>query len=1008
VEIRLLGRVAAAHAGRPVELGPSRQRFVFAVLALEVGRPVPAERLIQLAWPDDPPRTAGHAIQVYVSGLRSALARAGLTPAEAEIRSAGGTYTLVTDPATIDAHRFQAGLAAAGRLAGDPARVDALTEALELWAGPPLSAAGPERSRQRLSVGLVEARLTALEDRIDARLRLGEHHAVLAELAVLTEAHPERERLLAQRMLALYRGERAAEALAVYRQTRDRLGAELGLDPGPRLRELELAILRNDPGLAAPPAHLSPRPAEWPAESPPAAERPAAAAQPAVLTGPPVRAEVAATVGPAAPAGPAGPGGLAAPEVPAAAPSSEPPPRPAARNRQPVVTVPRQLPPDTPGFAGRRRELAELDRLLTAAVGRSAPAICAVSGTGGVGKTAFALHWAHRVADRFPDGQLYVDLRGFDPAGPELDPVHAVRQLLDGLGVPVDRLPGTPEAQTGLYRSLLADRRVLVVLDNARDERQLRPLLPGAAGCFVLVTSRRPLTGLVAAGAHAVPLGRLSADEARELLTARLGARRVLAEPGPVAEIARRCAWLPLALAVAAARAVTRPDVALAAVVAELRAAEGSLDAFESADPATDLRTVLASSHAAVSEPARRLFRLLALHPGPSFGVPAAASLAGLPPRPARALLAELAGAHLLGEPAPGRYDWHDLLHAYALEQLDGEPEPEPATDRLLDHLVGAASAASLVLDPHRDAIDIPPPVAGVTLPDPPADHTAALDWFVAEHETLVAAVDVAAARGRHRHAWQLAWALNTYLYRQGHWWAQEHVQRAGVAAARRVGDRFGEALGLRNLALADVQLGRLAEGQRNFTAAADLLEQAGAQPAHAHTLMNLAYVVDRQGHTGQALAYLDRALTGYLAIGHQVGQARALSELAVTHLELGDHRAAAAMCRQALAIHQELNDLEGEATAWDTLGDATLRGGDAAEAVRCYRQSIRQRERLGDRHSVGKSLGHLGEALAALGDLTAARTAWLDSVGILDELGHADAARFRALLDTQTPATAG
>jgi tetratricopeptide (TPR) repeat protein len=583
-----------------------------------------------------------------------------------------------------------------------------------------------------------------------------------------------------------------------------------------------------------------------------------------------------------------------------------------------------------------------------------------------------------------------------------------VRAFLAGLGLPAHRLPPTPEAQTGLYRSLLADRRVLLVLDNARDEQQVRPLLPGAAGCVVVVTSRGPLTGLVAAGAHPVPLARLDRTDARALISARVGAGRAEAEAAAVDQIAEHCARLPLALAVAAARAATRPDLPLAALAAELADAAGSLDPFASGDPGTDVRAVLASSYAAVGPAARRLFRLLARHPGPSFTPGAAGSLAGVGIRAARQQLAELARTHLLAEEMPGRYGWHDLLHAYALEQAEQEPDDAQAEPRLLDHLLAAAAAASLVLDPHRDPIPIPPPAPGVVPVPPPEDHARALSWFVGEHQVLLAAVDLAAAHGHDRHTWQLAWSLSTYLYRQGHWHDQARVQRSGIAAARRAGDRLGEALGLRNLALADVRLGSLAAAERHFGAALALLEQVGDLTTQAHTLMALAFVADQQGHPGEAAAFSERALAGYRAAGNRIGEARALGDLAWHLIGRGEHRRAVGLCRQALEIQHELRDLEGAATAWDSLGYANLRAGEAAEAVRCYRRAAEQRDRLGDRFGVAETLGRLGDAHVALGDPTAARASWLEAVRILDELGHPDAAGVRAKLDGLTPAAAG
>ncbi|WP_410640210.1 BTAD domain-containing putative transcriptional regulator [Amycolatopsis sp. lyj-346] len=336
------------------------------------------------------------------------------------------------------------------------------------------------------------------------------------------------------------------------------------------------------------------------------------------------------------------------------------------------VVVPAQLPADVAGFAGRRPELARLDALLDGAAG-----VIAVSGTAGVGKTALTAHWAHRVRGRFPDGQLYLNLRGFDPGGPSMEPAEASGLVLDGLGVPAGRIPAGPDARAALYRSLLAGRRVLVVLDNARDAAQVRPLLPGAPGSLVLVSSRTTLTGLVAAnGAHLLALDPLPPAEARQLLAARLGRTRVAAEPAAVTGIVTACAGLPLALVIAAARALTRPRLRLDVLAGELLDARSRLAVLSGDDPGTDLGTVLSWSYAALSPPARRLFRLLGPVPGPDLTPAAAASLAGTPVHRIEPLLTELTRANVFAEPVPGRYRCHELLRSYAVAVGSGAPDP--------------------------------------------------------------------------------------------------------------------------------------------------------------------------------------------------------------------------------------------------------------------------------------------------------------------------------------------
>jgi DNA-binding SARP family transcriptional activator len=415
----------------------------------------------------------------------------------------------------------------------------------------------------------------------------------------------------------------------------------------------------------------------------------------------------------------------------------------------PAAPVPAQLPLTVAGFAGRGMELASLDAVPPQAAqsgtsGGASAVIAAIVGTAGVGKTALAVHWAHRVRGQFPDGQLYVNLRGFDRCGSAVDPGQALRGFLDAFAVPPERIPAGLDAQVGLYRSLLAGKRVLVVLDNARDAGQVRPLLPGSPGCLALVTSRNHLTGLVAAeGAFPLGLDLLTVSEAQDLLARRLGPDRVASEPEAVNEIIERSARLPLALTMAAARAATRPGFPLAVTAAELREATTILDPFDGGDLATNVRAVFSWSYCALSTDAARLFRLLGLHPGPDITIPAAASLAGIPSERARVLLAELARAHLVTEHSPGRYGLHDLLRAYAIEQAhtqDSDGAHDAAVGRILDHYLHTAHAAATLIDPYFAPVDPEPPQPGVIVGEP-ASADDALGWFMAERATLLAAV---------------------------------------------------------------------------------------------------------------------------------------------------------------------------------------------------------------------------------------------------------------------------
>jgi DNA-binding SARP family transcriptional activator len=481
------------------------------------------------------------------------------------------------------------------------------------------------------------------------------------------------------------------------------------------------------------------------------------------------------------------------PEPPAGQPAPVPPP-PA---QPPALPPPAQLPPDVAAFVGRHRELRQLDDLRDSRGDATSVVIVAITGTGGVGKTALAVHWAHRLRDRFPDGQLYVNLRGFTPRGSPMEPAEAVRGFLAALQVPAEQLPGSLDAQVGRYRSLLAGRRVVVLLDNARDTTQVRPLLPGTAGCLVIVTSRNQLAGLVVAeGAELLTLGRLPGVEAWQLLAGRVGDHRLASEPGPVQEIIARCAGLPLALAIVGARAAAHPGFALAELADELAGVDDGLDAFDGADPVTGLRAVFSWSYRTLAPPAARLFRVLGLHPGPDLSGPAVASLAGIPAARAGRLLADLTRAHLLSEHRPGRYTLHDLLRTYASELVRALDPPErrsAARHRLLDHYLHTAHAAARLLIPGRGPLQLEPAGAGVT-PENLTSERQAWAWFAREHQALLAAIDHAADHGFDTHAWQLAWAVEDFLDRQGHWRDLAAAERLVLGAVTQLGDRGAQA----------------------------------------------------------------------------------------------------------------------------------------------------------------------------------------------------------------------
>ena len=668
------------------------------------------------------------------------------------------------------------------------------------------------------------------------------------------------------------------------------------------------------------------------------------------------------------------------------------------------AAVPRQLPAAVASFTGRAAELQALTRMLDRA-GAGAPGtvvISAIGGTAGVGKTALALHWAHQVAAQFPDGQLHVNLRGFAPSGSPATPAGVVRGFLDGLGVPPERIPALPDAQAGMYRALLADRKMLIVLDNARDEQQVRPLLPTSPGSLVLVTSRSQLAGLaVADGARLLTLDVLSHDEAVQLLIARIGHARATAELEAVGEIANLCGCLPLALAVAAARAAARPGLPLAALAADLSDAAQRLDVLDCGDAAVSVRAVFSWSYRQLTTGAARMFRLLGLHPGPEISVPAAASLAGIGEPEARQTLGELARDCLIAEHAPGRYASHDLLRAYATSQAratDTQPERQAAVGRVLDHYLHTACAAALLLYPSRDQIALAPPRPGVS-PETLASYAQAMAWFEAEQQVVLAAIALAAESGSDVHAWQIPWTMAAFLNRRGHWQQWAASQRIAVAAATRLGDTAGEALSRRSLASACRGLGECDQAWGNLEDCLRLYRQLGDHVGEARVHQSLGTLAELQSRSADSLSHHQQSLRLFQAASHQMGEAEQLNNVGWSHALLGDYRQARAFCQQSLTLSSSIGHRDYEASSWDSLGYIEHHLGHLSEAAARYQQALSLFRELGDRRPEAVVLTHLGDTLHAAGELPQARDVWQQALDILDDLQHPGADDVRAKL---------
>ncbi|MFG2025463.1 BTAD domain-containing putative transcriptional regulator [Streptomyces sp. NPDC048825] len=952
VRFAVLGPVRVRQAGVELTLGRPQERALLALLLVRADRPVSVNEIVDVVWGRRPPDHAVNVIRRHVGSLRRLLEPGLPTRVVGRwlMREAGG-YRLATDGDSLDLLRFRGLRDAARQAVADesPMRaVELLTEALALWQGP-VAAGIPAEVRERAGFGSVDReRVAAVREAAGAALRAGVPDAVLAELQEAAEGHPLDEPLQARLILALAATGRRPEALTTYQTTCTLLADELGIDPGPELRDAHRVVLLETPPTAT------------------------------------------------------------APDTPAPAPATASLPAPA------------QLPHDLLTFTGRR---TELDEVLALPVSdhdeqrkqRSAGTvvITALGGMAGIGKTTLAVHWAHRVADRFPDGQLYVNLRGFDSSGAVTSAGEAVRAFLDALGVPPERVPHGVDAQAALYRSLLAGRRFLVLLDNARDTDQVRPLLPGTPGCLTIVTSRHQLSGLVSAhGAHSLTLRPLDAEEAWAFLARRLGAERLAGESLAVAEITALCGGLPLALACVAVRSAAHPHFPLSAIAAELREAHGSLDAFSRTDTSANVGAVISWSLGAVSPGAARLFRLLALHPGPDISVPATAALAELPVREARLLLAELADVHLVGEHAPGRYAFHDLLRAHAAELVRAhhpETERRAATDRLYAHYLHTAHTAGLLIAPQADPLPPGPAPAGVTA-ERLSDDAQALTWLTAEYPVLLAVINAVAQHvspvphaAHDQLACLLAWSLEPFFDRRGHWHDWAAAQRTALDAALRLADPVWEARGLRGLARAEGRLGLHDRSRPRLDRALELFTELGDGIGRANTHRSLGWECDQRGDLAGALRHNQLALELFRDSGHRAAQAGVLNSVGWYHALLGEYRQALSHCFQALSLLQELGDRYGQAGTWDSIAYAHHHLGRHPHALLGYRNALTLYEELDVPYLKAFTLVHIGDTHHAMGDEDRARGAWQRALAVFTSLGHSDADDVRARLRGQS-----
>ncbi|MER7638420.1 BTAD domain-containing putative transcriptional regulator [Streptomyces sp. NPDC126522] len=973
--LTVMGPVRAWQDDTELELGPAKRQALLALLLVRSGQPTSLSTIIDVLWGQTPPSSAANVVYRHAAAVRRLLetpsgADAGEdgTPATRLARVSGG-YRLDASPSTLDLLRFRQLRGAAEDMGGTGALRDSvrlLTRALRLSRGPTASGILPHIAQHPYFMAVDREYLTAVKEAAVIATAVGEPGSVLDILQPAAAQHPLDEILQAQLVRTLAATGRQAEALEAYHAVRTRLAEQLGIAPGPELRSVHQDIMRRD-------AHKAPR------------------------------------LSPALPTEPA-----------------------RTRPQEPRRSLlrPSQLPPDVTDFAGREAELARLDALFAvdapvpddAGRVRAEPRSThdtgnenapprppvAIVGMPGVGKTTLAVHWAHRVAPRFPDGQLYVDLRGLAIDGTRVTPSEAQRAFLVALGVPDREIPADRDARTHLYRSTLAGLRLLIVVDDVAHSDQVRPLLPGTPGALVLVTSRDRLGGLAREGARPLVLADLSPVEAREALVRRLGGRRTGAgsDAGDavdsVDDVAAACSRLPPASAVAGAD-VLRPDGHLPCVASEFRARAVTLDEFTESGPHSDIRSVFAWSYRQLAPDSARMFRLLALHPGFGIAATTAASLTGAPLELARELLAELTRAHLLTEEAPDLYVLHDLLAAYARELLRGSDREEQrglSIRRMLDHYVHTARAAATQLAPQRTEQWPLPRLQPRTTPEPLPDRERAADWLDRLLlPVLIPVAGEAAARGLHAHVCQLGLALEVHLDRRARWDEQLALQKICLLSAEAQGDLWAAAHAHRALGFAQGRLGRPVEARTHLFRALSLFTEADDPRGQGATHRALAFRANAAVRHDRALDHYGQALALYRSAGDTLGESSVLNGIGRTLVLKGDHHAALDHCARAVELSRAAGDLNGQAAAQDGLGHAHHHLGEYDRALNHYRRALALYRELSDRCLEADVLVHVGQTQHAQRYDDLAAESWERALSVLDTLHHPEAAALRRRL---------
>ncbi len=938
--LRLLGPLTLAVDDIESDLGGARQRVVLAMLALNANRMVPVDQLIDAVWDTSPPITARAQIQICISGLRRVLTSAD-GPARIRTRSPG--YLLEIPESNLDVAQFNnlvdsaRGHVEANRLSE---AVATLRSALSLWRGPALAGMQSEQLRSGGAV-LEDAKVAAIMERIRLDLTLGRHEEVVGELFALVTEHPLRERLYEFLMLALYRSGRQAEALEVCRRARATLMDELGIELGQSVRRLENAILNRDPDLDIGTSGNDARAATTPPD-----QRSAA---------------------------------------------------------------PRRLPASIADFTGRQEQLAEIKRLLSnelhddegddqagldeeeelaASYGMR---IVAISGKGGVGKSAIALRAAHELRDDFPDGHLYGDLESPDGE----DRTRGVlERFLRALGVGGNAMPDDDEERGELYRSRVANKKVLVVLDGAVDEDQVIPLLPAGQGCAVIVTSRARLSGLP--GAHQLDVDVFDMNLSLKMLTAIVGAERLEAEPEATLELVSLCGGLPLAIRIAAARLASRPHWRIDVLVARLRNGVRRLD--ELSYRGLVLRSNIGLSYRALSGPAQFLFRRFALITTADFPGWTAAALLDVDPYEAFEVVESLVEAQLLDTVRyPGerlRYRFHDLIRVYATEQLlstESEVERTNTVERLLGAWLARAEHA------HRKEYGGDYTILHGTAPrwsgggelEETDEMSDQMEWLEAERHSLVSAVHLAADYGMSEACWDLALTSVTLFQVKGHFDDWHETGKRALAAAETAGNQRGRAAMLYSLGSMHSQQTRLDEAERCFADALELFEQVGDDHGYALALRNSATLDRMRSHGTATMPKYEVALEKMRAVGDEVGEAHVLQKMAKVCIDEGDADRAQVLLESALACCRRVKYLRGEAQVLNRFAELHLFDNRVEEAHQALNRVLLIVRDVGDRIGEAHALYQLGVVRQRSGRLDNAETTLQHALALAQEVGE-------------------